>query len=159
MGCDIHPYAERREGDRWVLVKDAKTWEPDEFGTFRCYGIFAWLAGVRNYSAVEPAFPHRGVPEDASPEVVRLWDEGQDYYHSPSYVTLDELDAVDYDEEIEDRRCTREIRTNYWDGAQTCEPGEGKRMTLGEFLGPWFLSETKRLRDLGVERIVFWFDN
>ena len=39
------------------------------------------------------------------------------------------------------------------------EPGEGKKQTLREFLGPGFFVVLKRLQDAKADRVVFWFDN
>lgn len=59
MCCDIHSYAERKVGDRYELVNDRVF--PTEYGAphsapfdWRSYGMYGFLAGVRNYSEVTP---------------------------------------------------------------------------------------------------------
>lgn len=153
MGCDIHSQAERRVDGKWKRI--------DGFAPFdwRSYGMYGFLAGVRNYSEVTPIAEARGLPQDTD------YDEdcdGCDYWlgeHSFSWLTVDELLAFNYDAEMEDRRCTREIKPNWCDGGQTCEPGEGKKMTYREFLGDGFFDDLRKLKELGAERIVFGFDS
>ena len=74
-----------------------------------------------------------------------------------------ELTEFDYNQMTEDLRCTREVKTangfSYFDGGSTCEPGEGEAMTYREFLGEYFFKQLDRLREIGTERIVFYFDN
>jgi hypothetical protein len=103
MGCDIHPYAEVRRDGKW---QRAPIQVPDD----RNYWTFAVLADVRNgfgfagcYTGepVTPIAQPRGLPEDTSvsdndakydsPEYVWLGD------HSHSWLTLQELLAVDLD--------------------------------------------------------------
>jgi hypothetical protein len=43
--------------------------------------------------------------------------------------------------------------------ALTCDLGEGKQETLREFLGEGFFEDLQTLKECGVERIVFAFDN
>jgi hypothetical protein len=102
MGCDIHLYVEKREGDNWV---SADTWEQDEGGFFvpykkqyyldRNYSLFSILANVRNDHGFIPISEPKGLPKDASREVETL---SKGYYpdcHSFSWFTLREL--LDYD--------------------------------------------------------------
>ena len=152
MGCDIHSHAERQDGGRWVDL-DVEAFEA------RDYGLFGWLAGVRNYSGLTPIAADRGVPGDASHRATKDYDAWRGEAHSASWVSVAELAAVDYDQIIEDRRCAKQLGPNLWTGGGTCEPGEGKKETLREFLGPGYFAALKRLRDAGAERVVFWFDN
>jgi len=72
MGCDIHSHAERRNADgNWEYLADIRPFN------WRNYGLFGWLADVRNYSAIKPIADGRGVPEDASATVHerRKWDD------------------------------------------------------------------------------------
>ena len=154
MGCDIHAHAERREGTRWVRVP--MTPEPFDW---RSYERFGFLADVRNYSAVPPITAPRGFPEDASDEVRKDYEGFGLDAHTPSWLSVDELTAFDYEAEIEDRRCSRMMPAGYISGGETCEPGEGKRMTLREFLGKGFFDDLESLKQAGAERVVFWFDN
>ena len=116
MGCDIHLYVERREGNRWWKVKDGfKSSMYDESRDYfsgdkfkdcdspysdRDYTVFAYLADVRNGygfagcdtgNAIKPIAQPRGLPEDVS---LTLKDDS-DWFdadgHSHSYLTLREL--------------------------------------------------------------------
>lgn len=144
MGCDIHTRYETKINGEWEWV-DAPTglhWDALEE---RSYAMFGFLAGVRNYSAVEPLSEPRGVPDG--------WDEPRGY-HSHSWFTIEELLAIDPDSTVEDRRCT--IGNN---GGCTCDPGAGRVVTLREFLGQAFFDRVQELRGFGVDRVVFWFDS
>ena len=156
MGCDIHIMGEKRDGDGWRNCYSTAIDEIEQ----RSYNIFGFLANVRNYSDVEPISQPRGFPEDASygvkEEFVNRW--GGDG-HTPSWLTVDELLAFDYDKMTEDRRCTKQIAPNIWTGGDTCEPGDGRALTYREFLGEQFYGRIEQLKRDGVERIVFWFDN
>lgn len=150
MGCDIHSHAERKNPNgEWEIVSLI-----DPPFNWRSYGVFAFLAGVRNYSAVTPIAPPRGLPEDISNSVKADYDSWNSDAHTPSWLTVKELSDFDYDQRMEDRRC---MRGN--DGGCTCDPGEGILTTYREFFGDGFLLEIQRLGAVGAERIVFWFDN
>lgn len=116
MGCDIHFYVEKREGDKWI---SADKWTPDKwsedgslavdyddrFYRSRNYDLFAMLADVRNGvgfagcdtgDGFNPIATPKGLPDDVSPEVKK---ESGDYGvdgHSHSYLTLSELEAYDW---------------------------------------------------------------
>ena len=154
MGCDIHCFAERRGSNGWECV----SLDPMPFDC-RSYGMFVFLAGVRNYSAVPPIAAPRGFPDDASPEARESYEDWDMDAHTPSWLTLEELSAFDYDAEVEDRRYTKQEGPHFYNGGATCDPGNGKKMPWREFLGEWFMKELQRLKDSGVERLVFWFDN
>jgi hypothetical protein len=152
MGCDIHSHSEKLDGGRWLHLDD------DVFSD-RNYGLFGWLADVRNYSALTPIAADRGFPADASAEAAKHYDDWSGDAHSASWVSVADLLAVDYDQAIEDRRTTKQLGPNSWTGGATCEPGEGQKQTLREFLGEGYFADLKRLQDAGAERVVFWFDN
>ena len=148
MGCDIHMYAEQLGRQRWKVMPMKEPFDQ------RSYGMFGFLAGVRNYSAVTPISYPRGLPNDVSPEV---WDACKEWGgdgHSHSWLTVQELSNFDYNQVMEDRRVT--INGN---GGCTCEPGKGKKMTYRQFLSQFFFDELQRVKDAGAERVVFWFDN
>jgi hypothetical protein len=152
MGCDIHSYAEKRVNGKWVRVKtDINIFEG------RQYGKFGFLADVRNYSAVTPIAPLRGIPHDTDPSFIRGYEEAAAIgdRHSASWLTVSELEAFDYSAMMEDRRCAIG-----GDGGNTCEPGHGKRMTYREFLDTTdFFESLEALKAAGAERVVFWFDS
>ena len=151
MGCDIHCYAERKNGKKYQKIK------LDVLGE-RSYGTFGFLAGVRNYSDVAPIAERRGFPDDASSPVRGSYEGWGSDAHSPSWLTVEELLAFDYDKPIEDRRVTRQTSWGL-DGGCTAEPGGGRMTTFRDFLGDWFFKDLQKLRDAGADRIVFWFDN
>lgn len=153
MGCDIHCYAERQdELGKWAFVP------VHPFG-YRDYGLFGWLADVRNYSAVPPIANPRGLPFDVSSHVSEEFGRWGVDSHDLSWLTTQELLAFDYDATFEDRRYTKQISENFFDGGATCEPRLGKITTYREFLGQPFFDDLERLRESGAERIVFWFDS
>jgi len=150
MGCDIHTQAEKKINGKWESLN---------FSPFhwRSYGMFGFLANVRNYSAVPFLSEPRGLPEDID-------DQYLDYdnllgEHSFSWLSIEELINFDYDQEFEDRRYTRQVSERFWSGSETCQPGEGSKTTYREFLGENFFEDLKKLQALGAERIVFGFDS
>lgn len=148
MGCDIHMQAERKVDGKWQIV-------PGNFFDWRGYNVFAFLAGVRNYSGVTPIASPRGLPDDAV-----MADDGDDLGdHSFSWLSLDELLAFDYAASTEDRRVTVQTGPNSWYGGATAEPGGGKMMTYREYLMEGFFEELEKLKAAGAERIVFGFDS
>jgi hypothetical protein len=57
MGTDIRTFAERRIADgTWQEIQGI------DFLSNRVYGMFGFLANVRNYSAVPPITQPRGLP-------------------------------------------------------------------------------------------------
>lgn len=152
MGCDIHLYLETKS-------PTCHTWTGMEINIdWRCYGVFGWLANVRNYSAVPKTtatFP--GTPTDVSPEVQESIDQWGGDVHHHHYANLNDLLAVDYTKEVWDRRVTR----GGDGGCTTNDPNEGVRLSLNDFLGPWtdLLQQLKIMAEGQEARIVFFFDN
>jgi len=153
MGCDIHSHAEQKTAGDYEKIPGLKPFN------WRSYGMFGFLANVRNYSAVPPITERRGVPEDVSVKVAKDYEDRGSDTHSPSWLSVEELASFNYDAKMEDRRVTRQTGPNSWDCGATAEQGDGKEMTFREFLGDEFFVEIQKLKDVGVERIVFWFDN
>ena len=174
MGCDIHSFAEVRRDGKWervVNIFPADEWERKYYNLdfmdepFRCrsYGLFGFLANVRNYSAIPPLSAPKGLPDDLSEGVMEhtagdVWDG-----HSSSWFSLDELLAFDYSQPVEDRRCAVQTGPNSWDGGATAEPGAGAMTTYQEFLPEEYFESLAVLKrevaDPKDARIVFWFDN
>lgn len=151
MGCDIHMYIEKKKNGKWIPAQgfmqtgDRTDGPPDvpyhdQFNQ-RNYALFGFLAGVRNSDIVW--FKPKGFPEDASKEVKRVYRRWGVDAHTPSYLTKEELDRVDWDGKID---CYGKIQTRkeafypFWDLVYwlnsydyTCNPDE--------------------------IRLVFWFDN
>jgi hypothetical protein len=152
MGCDIHPYAERKEGNQWV---------PVTINIFDCrnYGLFGFLAGVRNYSEVPPISAPRGLPPDVSFDTRDAYERWDLDAHSASWLSVTELVAFDYNQTMEDRRVTIQTGPHSWNGGATAEPGGGKIMTFREFLGEAFFADLEQLKMAKAERVIFWFDS
>jgi hypothetical protein len=147
MGCDIHSYAEKRVNGKWELI-------PFEPFDWRNYGMYGFLADVRNYSDVPPLAKPRGLPDDVSADVKAESDHWDCDGHSHSWLSVGELSAFDYDAAVEDRRITVGN-----DGGCTAKPGGGEMTTWRNFLDTGFFRDLERLKAEGAERIVFWFDN
>lgn len=154
MGCDIHTVAERKTATGYEAVEGIKFVEGPSPFDWRSYGMFGFLADVRNYSAVPPIAEKRGFPDDASAFARDDFDRWDTDAHSASWLSVEELAAFDYDATMEDRRVM--INNN---GGCTAPTGGGKATTFREFLGEPFFADIHRLKDAGVDRIVFWFDN
>lgn len=153
MGCDIHMFFQVRDSLESLTWKNIDI----DYGQ-RNYGVFAWLADVRNYSAIIPLSEPRGYPEDFNKHEIYLRCN-----HSASYFLLSELLDVDYETVIKDRRYTEKVSENYYNRAATAAAGCGTYMTLKSFLGSSWMEFIYKLRDLGLDRnnvrIVFDFDN
>lgn len=164
MGCDIHSFVEIRKGDKWECLKEAvfKLDEYDRKNTgathtstpFKCsnYGLFGFLANVRNYSSVPPLVSRRGLPESPSDDVLC---EAERDRHSFTWVTANELLSFDYDSAFEDRR-------DHTGNSDTLPKGEGKILTYREFLPERFFEDLEAIRMLGEPlsvRLVFCFDS
>lgn len=164
MGADIHCFAEvKRNNNKWY-----RTETPEEPFGWRSYAVFGFLAGVRNYSECKPISEPRGLPCDSEylntkvlTKTKREYILGLDYF-SHSYLTLKELIDFDYNQTFWDRRVTKQVSPNMWNGAAKAEPGEGQIITYREHLGEDFFKHIEMLQDLGSPedvRIVFYFDN
>lgn len=139
MGTDIHTWAVNKDGEiindngRWVSAYGEYRGEP--FGD-RNYAVFGWLANVRNYSEITPMFEDRGW--DGAPREL-----SNDFYgeegHSHSWVSIDELNSIDYSAEIVDKRYG------------------SKKMTLRQFLNRGFFMDLEELNRIGAERVWFCF--
>ena len=150
MGWDIHAYAEKRVSGRWTLIDGLHPFDE------RNYGVFGFLADVMNLSAVPPISQARGLPTDASEQVIAVcaeWAAEAAEMAAPSWLLLTELTSFDYEVEMEDRR----VRSGR--SAGTCSPGNGRRVTFRQFLGANFFRDLDALQRAGAERVVFWFDH
>jgi hypothetical protein len=150
MGCDIHAYVEVNNNGTWELDK--------EIFDVRHYGLFGWLANVRNYSGIKPLSEPRGIPEDISDAVKRQLECWAMDAHSCSYLTGEDLLNVNYDQIVWDRRVMR----GNDGGCTTDNPSEGRRLTLRQFLNGEVMRDILSLNkypDRSKVRVVFWFDN
>lgn len=155
MGCDIHTFVEVKRDGQWQLVSP----QPRVFDC-RNYGLFGWLANVRNYSAVPPLSAPRGLPVDVSAHVRE--ESELDDGHTRSWLSAKELLDFDLDATFEDRRVTRQTGPNSFNGGCTADPGGGEVVVYREFFGSCLTDTLEVLRGLGAPedvRVVFWFDN
>lgn len=190
MGADIHIFAEIKKADKWLKVTDkifgCGTNKEDAPFDWRSYGMFGFLADVRNYSHVPPLGECKGLPRDSEylNEEIKPMEFNYGYvnngiaynrreeilkdlnYHSHNYYTLRELIEFDYSQTFEDLRYTKVEKLpnggTWSDGAAIAEPGKGTMTTFKEFLKEGFFEEIEVLKTLGDPdsvRVVFWFDN
>lgn len=151
MGCEIETVAQRRDEKtgEWIDIQGDFLASPGPF-FWRSYSIFAFLAGVRNYSAITPISEPRGLPSDFCTDGYTKDDGGISLgEHNFSWLSVDELLAFDYGKTIEDRRI---------ENGQTCESGRGEIKSLREFLGKGFFNDLIKLKEIDAGRIVFGFD-
>lgn len=153
MGCDIHAFAEKKIEGGYVHVH----LHPPLFD-WRWYGLFAFLAGVRNYSAVTPIAQPRGLPKDLSSGIRSIYEDDISQ-HTESWLDVKELLDFNYEASFEDRRERRQLAPNLFSGAETADVGKGLVKTYRDFIGLSYFEELERLKMVGVDRIVFWFDN
>ena len=158
MGIDIFSHVEVRDGDGWRLV-DGDGWYPFDW---RDYGMYGFLADVRNYSHAPVIAEPRGLPDDVTAELRAEHDETDPF--SASWLTLAELRAFDYDQVFWDRRVERRLPSGVIDGAALAEEGEGEHLTIRSFLGSGYFADLGRIERAcpnaspGDIRVVFWFD-
>ncbi len=157
MGTDITVVLEVKKNGIW---EETEAEFPDYCGPstvpfcWRSYGLFGFLADVRNYSHVPPICPCRGTPADMSATAKAEYKDSNTYFCT--WLTVADFDAVDYDKVFWDRRITRGN-----DGAALANEGEGEYVTLREFLGPQFFEHLSTMRSLGKPedvRVVLAFD-
>lgn len=84
-GVEIRP---RGRGSPWLLADVSLDALP------RHYDAFGLLFGVRNFAGFEPVAPGRGLPEDASPELLGL--QLADSEHGHTWVSWTELAHIDW---------------------------------------------------------------
>lgn len=157
MGCDIHCYIEYRypKHDDWTSFGG-------RINPGRNYGLFAKLAGVRNYDDVTPVAEPRGIPADMSDGT------GRSYW---MYVT----------EAPGDGHCTPEVAKQYvqygakykderenfvsnpdWHSHSWLTPDE-YAVAIGDSGEPEYdaiLAAMRSFEENGFQaRIVFWFDS
>jgi len=155
MGADIHTFVEVKKDGHWDLNKK-KVFKNSFIAIepnikyiaypfdYRHYGMFGFLADVRNYSSTPVIAEPRGVPDDISSEVSAEYDDWWGDAHSASWFTAKELLDYNYNVDFIDTR----------DG--------NTKENLKEFLGTEYFEDLEALKKLGDPenvRVVFWFDN
>ncbi len=165
MGADIHCFAEVKKYGKWEINTEID--EP--FGN-RNYGVFGFLADVRNYCCIPRIAELKGLPNDSEylnskgrwDKTRRLEIENDVDYHSCSYLTLKELIDFDYTKTFENLRYT-ETYGNVSNGAAVHEKGEGEIVSFEDYLGATFFRDIEILKILDENpenvRVVFYFDN
>ncbi len=153
MGCDIWTSAQARGPDgKWVEC--AGDYQKGKFCMpfdWRQYGMFAFLAGVRNRWNVPTIAPPRGLPDDMPDEygpICASIDDDEPFKrdnwigdHSFTWLTVGELVSFDYNQTFP-------------------SPEKGGTITsLREFLGPDFFLDLEALKASGAERVVMGFDS
>lgn len=100
MAADIHLYVEHynKESKRWENISLYKKsseckFSPVDIYDGRDYELFGLLAGVR--SMIDPFVLPRGVPNDMSCEVSKVYGDGK-YWHTPTWYDYCELQAYEY---------------------------------------------------------------
>lgn len=156
MGCDIHSVVQVFDGEQWNTVQDrlfemqqmwmGQTHTSEPFYV-RHYGLFGFLADVRNYSHVPCIAQPRGLPVDWPKDKYGDPLDFGDGNHSFSWLSLSELLAYDYDQKFE----------------ADSGPGNGEIVVLRDFLGTIFFRDIEIMRTLSPDpanvRVVFGFDN
>ena len=159
MGSDIRSCTEVRDAvGRWEYVP----YFP--FSGGRSYAVFGFIGGERNYSHSPVLASDRWVPKDATPKTRSLFldEDGPKGYHRVSWLSLREMLDYDYEQVFWDRRVAKQTANNVWDGAALAEEGEGRHVTMREFLGPWYFDVLSVLRRFGAPedvRIIFGFSS
>jgi hypothetical protein len=92
MGTDIAGWVEVLQDTGWQGV--IRVWPLVE----REYGVFGSLFGVRNEDDFVPAFPSRGVPDDASTEVLDELRKMGDLAVGATWTLWDEIRHLEWDE-------------------------------------------------------------
>lgn len=175
MGCDIHTALFKKEGNTNYKLDDVlSSYHPIND---RNYGVFGFLANVRNYSGIPSIAEQREFPPGVLEQCYTPYVEtnGEVYptifglnpcdLHSLTWVSLNELLEFDYDQEVEDRRCTIPVNFPfgmYYAGGGTAEPGRGIKTTYREFLGQGYfkaLADFETYKNLGDFILVMAFDN
>jgi hypothetical protein len=123
----------------------------------RDYGLFGFLAGVRNYACCEPLAPPRGLPEDCDQSGGCAPNDIEDLsgFHSHSWLLLSELLSFDYDKVFWNRRIHRGK-----DGRALAGEDEGVHQSYRELLGSSYMHALEKMQTLGEldrVRVVFCF--
>lgn len=105
VGCDIHMYVEKKKNGKWVpaqgMIKDEDSGimdvpYPDTFYNERNYLLFGFLTGGEVRREMNSPFKLKGFPKNASPEIRKIYEQYGCDAHSPSYLTLEELETIDW---------------------------------------------------------------
>lgn len=165
MGCDIHFYTETKIDDTWhplympvpekvvqkELARMTNKYNSNWYDYFanqnyanyrgRNYCLFTFLAGVRGNK--KPYIEPRGIPEDCSALIRKVYEKWAGDAHTPHYYYLSELMEAEWEDWF------RHMEDEY----------EYDRNPLAEFFNYYL----PRIINLGLDpdmvRFTFWFDN
>lgn len=140
MGCDIHPYVEKKLWGTWHMIHHIQSYKDmSDCGGDRDYDFFAHLCGVRTDRSGWPE--PKGLPEDVSVVCQYESDKWDCDGHSHSWET-----AKDF---MEKKLALMKVRGD--------DKNTGGRL---EYYAWRILGyETQEDEDLSDYRVVFWFDN
>lgn len=99
MGCDMHIFLEKKDGDKWIdnTPYERDWWDgslqPQDYYC-RSYLLFSILAGVRNSEGIKPIARPRGIPDDCSKEYRNFVEQWTPDGYSHSYFTIAELEEA-----------------------------------------------------------------
>lgn len=175
MGADIHAYVECKDVNtgKWkaILVenpfelyysnKDDKGYHPYiQPYDGRNYYLFGILAGVR--ANVYPQIDDpRGLPCDMSDALRKLWDDGDGWWHTPSWYSLAELRAW-ADKKRNFRVCDYSCIADSIEIKAQKDEDKHMRETFKSLVsGVEFMSDLYNhgLTPASDVRLVFWFDS
>lgn len=186
MGTDISVILEVRQDDgKWYEPESYNVPNYDfqdslDYSTFpfnyRSYGLFGFLANIRNMHNIPSITDHRGLPEDS------IWLEQQtsdnnifretnrqealDGHYGHTWVTLQELLDFAYDQVFEDRR-SRNVLSNadnsvvIYSGSTMLKEGQGNMTNIRDFLGDFYFLQLEALKTFGEPsnvRLIMYFD-
>ena len=173
MGTSVNTVVEQFNGEEWVIQHDniypTMPYMHASHGEYtdrpfmaQHYGLFAFIADVRNDYAVPAIALHRGLPEDH--ESIKQYgfggyEEQVSRYpfeivegHSKTWVSAKELLDFNYGTLFEERRGNH----------GTVPKGQGQIITIRELLGEHYFKEIEALKqfpDPAKVRIIFAFES
>lgn len=166
MGCDIHAYVEKWDGEKWVWLDGElfdqphkgidKPWEPFPW---RSYCLFGFLAGVRRHD-VPPIAECRGIPANVSDHVRKQ------IGCSPDCVwALSDMCCTPYAQcnDVHSRSWLLASELIGFDFSASFPSEGGVTYTFNEFLGPRIIERFHQIAALADDpahvRVVFAFDS
>lgn len=170
MGTSITTQVQIQTAEGWVNVEDElfKWYGEGSHQPFaeQNYGLFAFLADVRNYACLPVLSQPRGLPAVEKPQDSEGWGAIWEFnrptdwpdhegHYSKTWYLVSELLNFDYDAQFENRR-------NENCGDEPLPVGSGKITTIREYIGPKFFEDLETLRLLGEPdktRVVISFES
>lgn len=158
MGTTITTQVQIKRGSEWVdynapifTVYGKETSQPF---SEQNYGLFGFLADVRNYAFSPVLSAVRGLPKVEEPSLGDAWedafmateweawpDHGDN--HSGTWFLVSELLEFDYDIEFENRR------DESYSHNDALVKGQGSVTTVREHIGQYFFDDIEKLKSVG----------